>query len=235
MKNLLLYNDFIKEAYDSFHSRIKTYGGSIRHAHRVATKLGYFTNLFKSLTPEEMVVVEWYRDSGYREIAENLYGGKKKDKVDVYLEDGKIKKLSFDLLVLKFEDIINKSIIKKDIVLWKGLRDIMELKTTSLKNIIKNMNLGDTYTFKNFLSTSLNFQYSLFSFAYHRHSDSIILKINVPSGTKGAYISHDMTENEVVLQRNQTMKLKDIYDYDIGNHFPSHRGTILKIYEFDII
>ena len=234
MINLLYYDSFIKESYDSFNSRIKTWGGSSSHVHRVATKLGYFTNLFKNITPEDKDLIEWYRDGGYRQIAEFLYANVDTDEAEY--PDGSIKSLK--KCIMKLDEILNKSIIKKDVVLWKGLRTgwTPKLKGISLINNIKNMKMGDTYTFKNFLSTSLNFQYALFSFAYYQEKDKeiVMLKINATSGTKGAYISHDKTENEVLLQRGQTLKLKNSFEYNIGKHFPLH-DRFIKIYEFDIV
>ena len=42
-------------------------------------------------------------------------------------------------------------------------------------------------------------------------------------------------ENEVLLQRNQTLKLKTSYEYNIGKQFKRHEGSLIKIYEFDIV
>lgn len=224
----------IKEYYDTFYSRVKDYELSKKFAHRIATQKGYFMNLFKKLSPEDRALIEWYRDGGYGYISKYLYGEgiRTRDEHwrDSHKLDPSIKSLK-DAIV-KLDDILENTRIRKDVVLWKGLRFWSRDSKLSLINVIRNLKVGETYTFENFFSTSLNFQYALFAFGFE---EKIMMKINCPSGAKGTYISHDVTENEVLLQRNQTIKLKRIYDYDIGKHFKGHSGTLVTIYEFDLI
>jgi hypothetical protein len=228
MNHLLFYDNFLNEYYDTFYYRIKEYYPAMNFAHKISTK--YFTDISKIVNKDEINVIEWYRDAGYRQIVEFLFTRKpsyREDKRFDWKEDTLIKRMSI------LEEIINKSIVKKDVVVWKGLSAFPVTDANNLIGIISKLNIGDNYTFKNFFSTSLNFQYSVLSFGMQ--NDSIILKINLPTGSKAAYISMDKTENEVLLQRNQTIKLKDIYEYDLGKHYKRHQGKILKIYEFDLI
>ena len=225
--NIFENNDYLFEYYDTFYSKKKAYGDARELAHRQSSK--YFTNL--KLTPDDLKIIEWYRDCGYRQIVEYMFSRKPS-----YDKKFDWKKNTLEKKILEFEKILDKSIAKKDVVIWKGL-STHPIRENNLRDIIIKMNVGDNYTFKNFFSTSLNFQYAVFAFALTntKIDDRIVLKINVPAGKKAAYISHDKTENEVVLQRNQTIKLKDIYEYDLGGHFKLHKGTIIKIYEFDLI
>lgn len=224
----------LKEYYDTFYSRVKDYELSKKFAHKIATQRGYFMNLFKKLSPEDRELIEWYRDGGYGYISKYLYKEGYPNKDNHWREhfkfDPSIKSLK-DAIV-KLDGILENTKIRKDVVLWKGLRFWSRDSKFSLINVIKKLNVGDTYTFENFFSTSLNFQYALFAFGFE---ENIMLKINCPAGTKGTYISHDVTENEVLLQRNQTIQLKKVYEYDVGKHFKRHSGRIITIYEFDLI
>lgn len=231
MNHLLLYNNFLNEYYDTFNSKVKDWYLSNKLVHNVATRRGYFDNLFKNISPEDKELIEWYRDGGYRQIAELLYDNNESDKAEY--PNGSIKSLKE--CILKLDNILEKTKIKKDVVLWKGLRSNSYLNKKSLIDIVNKMDIGDKYTFENFFSTSLNFQYALFSFAFQNSFELYMMKINTPTGTKGTYISHDKIENEVVLQRNQTIELKKIYDYDISKKFSKHNDKIIKIYEFDLI
>lgn len=225
MNHLLFYDNFLNEYYDNFYGKIKSYYGSKERVHELSPK--YFTNIDKLLTPEDNKIIDWYTDCGYRHIIEYMITKKPSFAED---KDFDWDKTSVENKILKFEEIINKSVVKKDVVVWKGLNNY-PVRSNNLKNIIFKMNIGDNYKFQNFFSTSLCFQYAVFAFGFD--DDSLILKINVPAGSKAMYISK--TENEVVLQRNQTIKLKDIYEYDLGKHYKRHQGKILKIYEFDLI
>jgi hypothetical protein len=219
----------IYEYYDSFYARTKGYETSKKVVHRVATKKGYFYNLFKSISPEDKELIEWYRDGGYRHIADYLYQGK--ENKDWWIDHFNPSVGSLKDCIIKLDNILENTKIKKDVVLWKGMRN-----DSPLLKIISNMKTGDKYTFENFFSTSLNFQYALFAFGYDSLSSSgQMFKINTPAGTKGTYISHDMVENEVLLQRGQTIEFKETYEYDIGKHWKNHKGTKIKIYVFDVL
>ena len=227
MNHLLPYNNYLFEYYDTFYSRKKAYNDARELAHRQSSK--YFTNLFKNITPDELKIIQWYRDCGYRQIVEYIFSRKPSYNAKKF----DWRKDTLEKKMLKFEKILDKSVAKKDVVVWKGLSN-SPIKQNNLRDIISKLNVGDSYTFKNFFSTSLNFQYSVFAFSFIEDI-KIVLKINVPAGKKAAYISHDKIENEVVLQRDQTIKLKNVYEYDLGGHFKSHKSTIIKIYEFDLI
>lgn len=232
MINLLHYNEFLNEYYNSFNSRVKDWNKIRLLTHNIATKKGYFDNIFKKMTPEDKDIIEWYRDGGYRQIANFLFNNNLIDKAE--FPDNSIKYLRN--CILKLDNILEKTKIKKNVVLWKGLISNPYIDKPSLIDVIKKLNINDTYIFQNFFSTSINFQYALFSFTMQNDYDKILIKINTPAGTKGAYISHDKVENEVLLQRNQTIKLKKIYEYDITKlvkRYISH--PIIKIYEFDLI
>lgn len=235
MNHLLLYDNFLNEYYDTFNSKIKDWNKSKILSHNVATKKGYFDNIFKNITPEDKNLIEWYRDGGYRQIAEFLFDNNFSDKAEY--PNGSIKSLTE--CIKKLDNILEKTKIKKDVVLWKGLKSNSYRDKKSLIDVITEMNVNDTYTFKNFFSTSINFQYALFSFAFQNSFGKHMMKINTPAGTKGTYISHDQTENEVVLQRNQTIKLIKSYDYDFKKYskkrFIQDKDRIVKIHEFDII
>lgn len=215
------------EYLDTFYSKITDYYPSKAYAHKIGTQKGYFRNLFKTITPEDRNLIEWYRDGGYREIADFIYNKKKSNKA--HYPDNSIHSLKD--CIARLDSILENPKIRKDIVLWKGIRE------KSFYNLVHSLSIGDTYTFKNFFSTSINYQYALFAFAriINKNQTMTMMKINCPAGTKGAYISHDVTENEVLLQRNQTIKLKNIYQHDIGKQFKNHKGEIVTIYEFDLI
>jgi hypothetical protein len=230
--NLLPYDDFLYEYYNSFNSKTKDWNKIKIVTHNVATKKGYFDNIFKNMTPEDKEIIEWYRDGGYRQIADFLFANDLSDKATY--PNNTIKSLKE--CILKLDNILEKTKIKKDVVLWKGLSSKSHLKE-SLINVIRELNINDTYTFQNFFSTSINFQYAVFSFAFQSSEPYYyLMKINTPAGTKGTYISHNINENEVLLQRNQTIKLKKIYEYNINKLLKRHiLRSLVKIYEFDLI
>lgn len=235
MNHLLLYDNFLNEYYDTFSSKIKDWDKSRTLSHNVATKKGYFQNIFKNITPEDKNLIEWYRDGGYRQIAEFLFDNNFSDKAEY--PNGSIKSLKE--CIIKLDNILEKTKIKKDVVLWKGLKSNSYTNKISLIEIINEMNVGDTYTFKNFFSTSINFQYALFSFAFQNSFEKHIMKINTPAGTKGTYISHDKIENEVLLQRNQTVKFIKSYNLGLSKYlrrrYVPESEKIIKIHEFDIV
>lgn len=218
------YIKHFEKFYDNARSKIKDFYDSKQNTHKKGIEIS--KDWLKSRTPEDMEIIGWYRDGGYRQIAEFLYNNNEKDEA-VY-PDGTIKSLKYS--IGKLNNILESSDIKKDIIVYKGVRK------EEFEKLIKSLNVGDTYTFQNFFSTSINFQYAIFSFALQSFSDeNMLLKIKVKKGAKGAYISHDGIESEILLQRNQTIKLLRKYKYNLGRIDLRHDGMIINIYEFELI
>lgn len=202
------YFDNFKSSTDYFTSR--------KEADDEGVKL--FKSWYDNLKQSEKNIIEWYRDSGSREISNLLFDNNDKFESDLSKDEVKER-------IKKLEKILSKSKISKDVYVYKGV------KSGKLKEILKNSKIGDIINFPNFISTTLHFQYSIFGFT---ESDKrIILKILLKEGTSSAFVSFDLAESEVIINRNKNIKINNIFEYNLKKFKHSDKNVI--IYECEIL
>jgi hypothetical protein len=162
----LKFLDFIKESYDNA-TVLKTndYFKTRKNAHTFGLKL--FKNWYNNLTDFEKEIIEWYRGNGHEQIAKYLFNLN----LDITYDELSTKEVIE--YIKKLEHILNSSKIKKDVVVYKGVRK------GKLLDLISNLEIGDTFKFDNFISTTLHFQYAICGFTAIYGLKKVVMKIKI--------------------------------------------------------
>lgn len=136
---------------------------------------------------------------------------------------GKVPEATIKNTINYIESALNKFELDKDIVLYRGIdvptiieQVIGEKKYSRDVNIINSYLKNTTFTDKGFVSTSISKKEAI---NFGMGNGRAVMRINVPSGTKGAYIdevSRIKREKEFLLNRNVTFKINNV-KYDAAN------------------
>ncbi|MGK7326890.1 ADP-ribosyltransferase, partial [Salmonella enterica] len=71
------------------------------------------------------------------------------------------------------------------------------LRKGKLLDLISNLEIGNTFKFDNFISTTLHFQYAISGFTARYGLKRVVMKIHVNKNTSCAYVSKDECEAEL--------------------------------------
>jgi len=158
------------------------------HQHGVSLTPGFVSGL----SGEEKLVLSWYRDEGAKFVNNpNVPDSMKVSHLGT-LDVGKARSI--------IDGILEKSSIPQDIVVYKG---IIEKK---IADQILRKETGATFVHPGYVSTTLHYQYAINSFSLY--GSNVVLRIHVPAGTPGFYVSEeDGYEVEVLLGRGLVMKM----------------------------
>ena len=136
---------------------------------------------------------------------------------------GKVPEATIKNTINYIESALNKFELDKDIVVYRGIdvptiieQVIGEKKYSRDVNIINSYLKNTTFTDKGFVSTSISKKEAI---NFGMGSGRAVMRINIPSGTKGAYIdevSKIKREKEFLLNRNVTFKINNV-KYDAAN------------------
>lgn len=182
-----------------------------------------YNDVYKKLNKEERKVLSFYKGSGFEivnklllenylisnfethEILEKILNHNKlldiKTILEYYYTD-------INKKIKLFDEIIGKYELKDEITVFRGMSDC---------TVFKNMKIGNTFKFKNFVSTSLDLKVAL------QFSRDCILELKLPPGTNVSYLNWDVdhmenllnqdirgSEFEILLGRNYIFKLTKI-------------------------
>lgn len=136
---------------------------------------------------------------------------------------GKVPEATIKNTINYIESALNKFELDKDIVVYRGIdvptiieQVIGEKKYSRDVNIINSYLKNTTFTDKGFVSTSISKKEAI---NFGMGSGRAVMRINILSGTKGAYIdevSRIKREKEFLLNRNVTFKINNV-KYDAAN------------------
>lgn len=214
----------IYEYFDSFDLK-----GDYRKISREITNFGIsLTNDWEtSLSKDEIIAINWYRDGGYIQAADYLVTGKN---IIVYDEQSRLEKP-----VKYFVDLIINSLdrakLNQDIITYKGVMPYKQ-SNVSLLPVIKNLKVGNTFQFKTLISSTLHFEYSVFSFT--QHSDINIIKFKLHKGDNAAYVSlpnedFSRSENEILISPKTKFKITNIYQTTVKIYFEEQIANIIEM------
>ena len=204
-----------KEDYSKMDGVWRTIGGkrvfikkgqSLSEAMRESGKFG---KIKKQITDKEIRTTDWDKSNEYfknlsREEKEamNFYTNEGNYEINKALKQGNLTEEQKNI-VKQIDKVINNYEMSGEYIVYRGTKDIGDLK------------VGDVYSEKQYLSTSLSEDIAK-EFAEH-YGDGTMLKITVkPNNSKGVYIGINnnagylVNEEEFLIQRNQKFKVQKV-------------------------
>jgi len=163
----------------------------------------------KSLSEAEKAALKDYLGNGYRPVNDYLRGNIDLDKLEIELlvEFGEIKEGSGLKHIGRLDDVLKNAKLKEDVVLYRGANlDVLDNMGVQLKP-------GLTFTDKGFVSTSIDSDVSKLFFGDSEAGKAVFFEIRAPKGARGAMVrnmSNMKMENEVLLGRNTSFKIKEV-------------------------